>query len=167
MEVIMNKSILTILALAVLVTTAFAGSGAALAWGGMHHGGGYHGGGYHRGGGPYQGGNGPYGGMTQEQQVAAQKMHAEFYAATDGLRQQIMSKEAELQAQMYSASPDSKKIEGLSREIGELQGKLMVERNKYTSRMSSEGIPAGMGYGGGYGHGGRHGGWGHGGRCFW
>ena len=101
--------------------------------------------------------------LSPEQQTKAQKLNNDFFAATNALRQQIMSKQAEINAQMFSLTPDAGKIEALSKELGGLEGKLRVEVIKLNAALTKEGIPTtgpGMGM---TGDGMTHGGMMHGG----
>ena len=84
--------------------------------------------------------------LTPEQQETAKKLHAEFATATTGLRQEIMNKRTELNAQINGATPDATKIEALSKEIGVLQGKLLAERASLSAKLTKAGVPA-MGQG--------------------
>lgn len=106
-----------------------------------------------------------YPGLSAEQQATAQKLHAESLADTNTLRDALRAKRAELDAQLASPDPDKGKIESLSRDIGELRGKLMAARVDLRAKLAREGIPAeaygpapqgrpgpgGPGYGPGYG----------------
>ncbi len=105
---------------------------------------------------------GPYG-MTPERQAVIEKMHEDYYAKTNAVRQQLISKQHELNAQIYSPTPDEKKIQALTKEISDLRGKMFEARVALKQQMAKEGFGGGWGRGyGGWGHGG--GGWGHGGR---
>ena len=64
----------------------------------------------------------------------------------DAVRQSLITKRAELDAQMSSVSPDKGKIESLSREIGELEGKMRSDRADLRAQLDKEGLPMG-GYG--------------------
>lgn len=169
----------SILATALLVCLCFYGTG--YAW----HG--YRGHGYGNGNGYY--GNGYYGNgqpLSQEQMDTAKKIFDNSYAGMEATRRALAAKSAELDAQLSSQNPDNAKIESLSREIGELQGKMLAARADVRSQLEKAGIPSdyygfnpgyGPGYGpnngpgwhmydgGGYGwHGSRHGGRGG---CWW
>ena len=76
---------------------------------------------------------------------------------------------------MSSVSPDKGKIESLSREIGELEGKMRSDRADLRAQLDKEGLPMGgygmghgyrmehrYGMGNGYGPGMHHGGYGSG-----
>lgn len=79
--------------------------------------------------------------LTPEQQETANKLNAEFTAATTGLRQEIMNKRTELNAQINGTTPDATKIEALSKEIGALQGKLLAERASLNAKLTKAGVP--------------------------
>ena len=79
--------------------------------------------------------------LSPEQQSTMQNLHTEFYSATASLRQQIVSKQAELNAQVNSTAPDTAKIEAISTELGTLQGKLLVERAALNGKLTKEGLP--------------------------
>lgn len=83
-----------------------------------------------------------YPGLSPEQEAAARKLHAESLAGTTDLRDALRAKRAELDAQLASPDPDKGKIESLSRDIGELRGKLMAARVDLRARLAREGIPA-------------------------
>ncbi|MDE6734914.1 MAG: periplasmic heavy metal sensor [Desulfovibrio sp.] len=82
-----------------------------------------------------------YPGMSAEQQTKAKKIHDETVAATSETREKLRAKRAELDAQLASPEPDKDKIESLSREIGELRGKLMAARVDLRAKLAKEGIP--------------------------
>lgn len=81
-------------------------------------------------------------GFSAEQQAKAKKIHDETVAATSETREKLRAKRAELDAQLASPEPDKDKIESLSREIGELRGKLMAARVDMRAKLAKEGIPA-------------------------
>ncbi|WP_165078713.1 MULTISPECIES: periplasmic heavy metal sensor [unclassified Desulfovibrio] len=83
-----------------------------------------------------------YPGLSTEQQAKAKKIHDETVAATSETREKLRAKRAELDAQLASPEPDKDKIESLSREIGELRGKLMAARVDLRAKLAKEGIPA-------------------------
>ncbi len=93
--------------------------------------------------------------LSPEQQETARKVNEKFFSDTPALRKELTGKQAELTAQLYSTTPDSTKIEGLSKEVGALQGKLMAARAKGNADLVKAGIPAmGQGMMGGMGMGG-------------
>lgn len=109
--------------------------------------------------------------ISPEQQEKAEKIFSSYYEKMDSVRQALITKRAELDAQMSSPSPDKAKIESLSREIGELRGKMLAARTDLRAQLDKEGLPMGYGHmspgyghmGSGYGMGMHHGGYGHGG----
>ena len=120
---------------ATLVTTLFLGfSGGAIA-----RDGGY-GGGYHGGGCGGMGGMSTAPTLTPEQTATVEKLHADFFTATVAIRQQLIVKRAELQAELLGNKPDPQKVEKLSTEIGTLRGKMINERNALASKLEEAGI---------------------------
>lgn len=79
--------------------------------------------------------------LSSEQQATARKLHSETLAGTSGIREKLHAKRAELDAQLASPEPDKDKIESLSRDIGELRGKLMAARVELRAKLAKEGIP--------------------------
>lgn len=76
----------------------------------------------------------------EEMRAKAEKIHEDHRAATDTTRQQLMVKEAELKGQMQSVNPDTGRIEALSKEIGELRGRLAVAKIKMKQQLEKEGL---------------------------
>ena len=105
-----------------------------------------------------------------------EKLHNDFFTATESVRQQLITKQAELRAELVGSKPNPQKVEQLSTEIGALRGKMMNARIALEDKLEEAGIPAGgmgpcaqngndgcgCGYGGGRGMG-RGGMMGHGG----
>jgi len=79
-------------------------------------------------------------GMSPAQQATMQKMHANFSAATADLNKQLLAKESELNAQLYSGKTDDKKVEALTTEINALRANLYTEQVKLNKQMAKEGI---------------------------
>ena len=138
-------------ALAILALT----SSLALARGGM---GGGQGG---QGGCPGMGGG--WGQLSPEKQAAFQKLHDAFAAKTAQLRADLGVKMAELNALSVAATPDQAKIDAVTKQIGDLQAKLLSERTQFRIQVSKE-VGAGVAGGGCPGMGGGMGGY-HGGSC--
>ncbi len=88
---------------------------------------------------------GGMGNMTPEHQATMQKIHADFNAATADLNKQLFAKESELNAALYAEKPDEKKVDALTKEIGELNAKIYSERVKMQKAMAKEGIMPGKG----------------------
>ena len=138
-------------ALAILALT----SSLALARGGM---GGGQGG---QGGCPGMGGG--WGQLSPEKQAAFQKLHDAFATKTAQLRADLGVKMAELNALSVAATPDQAKIDAVTKQIGDLQAKLLSERTQFRIQVSKE-VGPGVAGGGCPGMGGGMGGY-HGGGC--
>ena len=99
--------------------------------------------------------------LSPEQQAAAQEIYTQHDKAAGPLYQQLAAKRAELEAQRYAEKPDSGKVQGLFREIADIEARLFTINSDFRSRLSEKGFPC-PGWGGGYGHtqgyGGDHGG---------
>lgn len=80
--------------------------------------------------------------LTAEQQMQAKKIFDESYEKTRNIRQTLGAKRAELDALLSGQDPDKSKIEDLSREIGELRGKMISERVEVRSKLAKAGLPA-------------------------
>lgn len=102
-----------------------------------------------RGGGPWYGASA----MTQEQQTKAQQIMSAQYEKMAPVKQQMIVKQAELQAQMISPAPDKAKIESLAKEIGALKGKMLAARSDAVTLLKNEGVPIGGGFSMGPGRG--------------
>ena len=98
--------------------------------------------------------------LSPEKQAAFQKLHTEFYTKTVQMRADLQVKRAELNAVAVSPNPDQGKIDTLSKEIGELGGKLLAERTRFRIQVAKEIGPEAAACFGGFGRGG-HGGYGH------
>lgn len=99
--------------------------------------------------------------LTEEQKDKAKALFDEHRKDTDADRQKLIIKEAELKAQIQSVSPDAAKIESISKEIGEIRGRMLAARVKLDAQLEKEGLPS-KGLHDGYGrmsgeHGGGHG----------
>lgn len=82
-------------------------------------------------------------GLSPEKQAVAQKIYADYNAATASLRQQLTSKQYELDAQLVSATPDDKKVQALTKEVSDLRAKLFEAQVNLQSRLTKEGVPSG------------------------
>lgn len=80
--------------------------------------------------------------LNQQQQAALQQILNETSAKLGPLHDELARKEAELQGQLDSTSPDQGKIASLSREIGDLQGKIMNGQIEMRGKLANAGIPA-------------------------
>ena len=128
-------------------------------------------------------------GLTPEQRRIAQEVFDRNYAAMESTRQALTEKRAQLDEEMASENPDGAVIERLSREIGELRGKMLAARANARAELAKDGLSTDLyspgaprervrpdqdvwrghhGYYGHYGHRGPRGG-GHwrGGPCCW
>lgn len=94
--------------------------------------------------------------LSPEKQAAFQKLHTEFYNKTVQMRADLQVKLAELNAVAVAPNPDQGKIDTLSKEIGELRGKLLAERTRFRVQVAKEIGPEAAACFGGFGHG-RHG----------
>lgn len=81
--------------------------------------------------------------LSASQQAALKKIWSENAAARKELRKALAAKRAELAEIMKSGKPDKAKIEGLSREIGALRGKMLVEGAEVHARLARAGLPVG------------------------
>ena len=96
--------------------------------------------------------------LSPEKREIVKKLFEDFYNNTKATRQELISKRHELDAQLYSAHPDEKKIQALTKEISDLRAKLYSARITLKGKLIQEGIMLGHG---GCGPGkGRGGGWG-------
>lgn len=83
----------------------------------------------------------PYRGLTPQQEQEAQKIFVDNYAEMEATRQALAGKRMELDQQLASPSPDKGKIERLSREIGELRGKMLSARADVRAKLNQKGLP--------------------------
>ena len=159
----MNKKaerilILTVVAIFGVTTLAFAGWGRGYGhmmgggeWGpGWHHMGGY---GYSDGG---------YGNLSDDEITKLDQQRADFFKATENLRQKLYEKELALRSELAKESPDLSKASNLQSEISGLQSDLDQKRVEHNIRIrksvpnydeDSRGYGPMMGYGprgGGY-----------------
>lgn len=80
--------------------------------------------------------------LTQQQQATLQQILNENSAKVGPLHDELARKEAELQGVLDSPAPDQGRIASLSREIGELRGKIMNAQVEMRGKLASAGIPA-------------------------
>ncbi len=84
----------------------------------------------------------PYGQqLTPQQMEQARQIWQQSYAEMEGTRQALANKRAELDQQLASPNPDRGRIESLSREIGELRGKILSSRADVRSQLAARGLP--------------------------
>lgn len=69
--------------------------------------------------------------MSAEQQKEWQQMRNEFLKETLSLRQNLATKQMEIQTLWLADNPDSKKIKDLSDEVSDLQAQLLKKRNAF------------------------------------
>jgi hypothetical protein len=143
--------------------------GFAFAQGGYHGGMGYHGGGYHGGGMGYYGGGGCGGGYgpggfqgpgpRAALPPEAYDIMQKSYTETAPLFLELRAKQAELSAKIYSNADDAT-IQGLVKEITDLQTRLTQARVTMNKQLAKAGVPLnsalgncpGFGMGGGFGY---------------
>lgn len=80
--------------------------------------------------------------LSQEQMAQARKIFNDNYASMEATRKALTAKRAELDAQLASPTPDKAKIESLSREIGELRGKILSSRVEVRTQLEKQGLPS-------------------------
>lgn len=90
--------------------------------------------------------------LSPEKQAAAQKIYGAYYTQTSALRQQLVSKQYELNALIYGGKADDQKVQALTKEISEMRSKLYEQQVALQRQLAKEDIPF-MG-GGMYGAGG-------------
>ena len=76
--------------------------------------------------------------MSPEQQEKWRQMRSQFLQDSLPLRQEIHSKQLELQALWDQQNPDMDKIRTLSDQISDLQGKLQQKQNGYLTQCRKE-----------------------------
>ena len=84
--------------------------------------------------------NGNASGMSQEQRLLAQEIINRNYQAMEATRQALTEKRAQLDEEMASANPNAAAIENLSREIGELRGKMLAARAGARAELAKNGL---------------------------
>ena len=154
--------VLTVVAIFGIATLALAGWGRG--YGYMMGSGGWGPGWSHRGGYGY-GQGGYYGNLAAGDMARLDQQRAEYFKATENLRQQLDEKELTLRSELAKETPDTGKAAGLEREISKLQSELDQKRLDYDIQARNTGPDYDRGYGGygpmmGYGPGG-------GGYCMW
>lgn len=80
--------------------------------------------------------------VSPEQQAAAQKIFSSHYAAMESTRQSLANARAMLDDELASPNPDGAKIESLSRQIGELRGKMLSDRVNLRNELEKNGLSA-------------------------
>lgn len=79
--------------------------------------------------------------LTPEQRMAAQKILEENATRILKTREDIKAKRAEMEILVANDTPDMAKIEALGREIGSLQGQLLLERVDLRADFAQAGLP--------------------------
>ena len=146
------KGIMTMAVLAVLGLSSIAFAG----WGGGYG---------HMMGPGWQQGGGYYGNLSAEEIAKLEQNRADFFKATEGLRQQLYEKELALQSELAKANPDTSMASKLQGEISRLQSDLDQKGLDYEiqARKSVPNYSRGhRGYGSMMGYGPRGGGY-----CMW
>lgn len=78
--------------------------------------------------------------LSQEQINAAREIINRNFANMDSTRQTLNAKRAELDSLLASPNPDSARIEELSRDIGQLRGKMLAARAGVRSELAKKGL---------------------------
>jgi zinc resistance-associated protein len=127
------KEVMVIVVLAVFGLTAFAFAG----WGG----------------GPGQmmdrgcrAENETYGNLTADEITALNQQRAEFFKATEGIRQQLYEKNLALQGELAKDNPDTEKASGLQNDISELRGEMDQTRLDYEIQARKSGTGSNRGF---------------------
>jgi zinc resistance-associated protein len=84
--------------------------------------------------------------LTPEKQATFQKLRDAFVAKTAQLQAELGVKMAELNALSVPQNPDQAKIDALTKQIGDLQGKLLSERTQFRIQVTKD-VGPGMGRG--------------------
>ena len=79
--------------------------------------------------------------LSPEQLEQAKRIFQESYKDMEATRQALAAKRAELDSLLYSPNPDKAKIETLSREIGELRGKMLAARVETREKLQQNDLP--------------------------
>lgn len=79
--------------------------------------------------------------LTPEQRQQAEKIFTDNFASMDDTRQLLAQKRQQLDEILASDNPDPDQIETLSREIGDLRGKMLAARVKVRSQLAEQGLP--------------------------
>lgn len=78
--------------------------------------------------------------MNPQQMEMAREIISRNFADMDSTRQTLAAKRQELDAHLASPNPDPARIESLSREIGELRGKMLAARAQIRSQLAQKGL---------------------------
>jgi zinc resistance-associated protein len=97
-------------------------------------------------------GSGFYGGNLSSEEIAGlDQQRAEYFRATEGLRQQLYEKQLALQSELAKKEPDTGKASKLQNEISRLQSTLDQKRLDYEIQARRAAPNYNRGYSGGYG----------------
>ena len=78
--------------------------------------------------------------LSPEKQELVRKLHEDFRDSTKATRQELISKRHALDAQLYSANPDEKAVQALTKEISDLRAKLYSARIALKGKLIKEGV---------------------------
>lgn len=79
--------------------------------------------------------------LTPEQRQQMEKIFNDNFSDMDETRQMLAAKRQALDEELRSPNPNPAKIETLSREIGELRGKMLAARVAVRSQLEKAGLP--------------------------
>ena len=79
--------------------------------------------------------------LAPEQQTQAKALMEEIKAKNAPIREAIKAKKAEIDALMKTPAPDKTQLEALSKQIGELRGKELVNRMEMKEKFQKAGLP--------------------------
>jgi zinc resistance-associated protein len=74
---------------------------------------------------------GYYGNLSEQEMQKLDQQRAEFFKATENLRQQLYEKEQDLRSELAKENPDTSKASSLQSEISKLQSELDQKRLDY------------------------------------
>ena len=92
-------------------------------------------------------GMGPMQALTPEQREQAMVLFEEHQKAMIPLREQIRAKHALLEAALRAEKPDTKAVDGLTKELGELKVRVLTEQVALSKKLAAAGLPAAFGPG--------------------
>lgn len=89
--------------------------------------------------------------LTPDQQRNYETLRADFYNSIAPLRSQMILKQGELQTLAYDPQANQKTINSLSKEIGDLQTRMVQKRAEFQNKIAKEigFVPGGTGQGAG------------------
>jgi zinc resistance-associated protein len=127
MEVQMNKNIKKIMVLTVMAIFGIS----ALAFAGWGMGYGHMGSGNWEPGWHHRWGYGYSGNLSSDESARLDRERAEFFKATENIRQNLYTKELELRSELAKENPDTSNASKLQSDISKLQSDLDQERLNY------------------------------------